>query len=252
MFRTSLALCAFVSLVLGVGAANANGWGGYYIGLNAGQGASEVDTTRTISGTGYFAVTSPPAIEAASAMLLDEEKTFVGGAQIGVNWPLGEFLLVGLELDAAGFGNDESAGLTVTYPCCAPATFTTTNSLEQTWLATGRLKVGLTFDWVMLYGTGGYAGADMTFTQTFSDTSFPVPLEVIENSEFRSGYSAGGGIEIMIESGASIRVEYLYLDLGEITATGPIAAATGASRTSTGRAEVTDQIVRAGINFQLD
>ena len=54
----------------------------------------------------------------------------------------------------------------------------------------------------------------------------------------------------MIESGASLRVEYLYLDLGEITAVGPISAA--ATHTSTGRAEVTDQFVRVGLNFQMD
>jgi opacity protein-like surface antigen len=53
----------------------------------------------------------------------------------------------------------------------------------------------------------------------------------------------------MIESGASIKVEYLYLDLGDITAVGPIASGT---TTSNGKAEVTDQVVRVGINFQMD
>ncbi len=247
MFGRSLALSAVVLLSLGIGAASANGWAGYYIGLNAGEGRSETDTTRTITGAGYFLASSIPAVESASAMALEEE-TFTGGAQIGVNWPVSEHFVIGVEFDAAGYGNDTSGSATVTYPCCVTQ-FTTTNSLEQTWLATGRLRLGLTMDFAMIYATGGYAGADMKFTQTFSDNDGPIALQTIENSEFRSGYSVGGGMEFLIESGASIKVEYLYLDLGEIEATGPIAVAT---RTSNGRAEVTDQLVRAGINFQLN
>ena len=133
---------------------------------------------------------------------------------------------------------------------CNPAsTFTVTNSLEQTWLATARLRLGVGNDWFLAYATGGYAGADMTFTQTFADTFTPILTQVVENSEFRSGYSVGAGIEVMIESGASIKVEYLYLDLGDIQTNGPIGNATTISN---GTAEVTDQMVRVGFNFQMN
>ena len=71
-----------------------------------------------------------------TGLLLDEE-TFAGGGQIGVNWPSGSFVF-GFEVDASGFGNDTSALSTLTYPTNAPDTFTVTNSLEQTWLATAR------------------------------------------------------------------------------------------------------------------
>jgi outer membrane immunogenic protein len=249
MFVRSLALGAVALLSLGVGAAGAHTWGGYYIGLNAGGGRSDVNTERLIGGAGYtFTAADITAVQNASAMVLDEQ-TFAGGAQIGVNWPLGEVVVVGLEFDAAAFGNDTSRSATAVYPSVGPATFTTTNSLEQTFLATGRLRLGLANDWGMIYATGGYAGADMKFTQTFSDTAGPVALQAIENAEFRSGYSIGGGIELMIESGASLRVEYLHLDLGEITSQGSIAVPT---RTSDGQAEVTDQLLRAAINFQMN
>ena len=249
MFRTSLALGAAVLLVFGASAANASGWGGYYIGLHAGQGEAESTTSRDIVGTDYFAASSITAIESASAMLLDEE-TFTGGAQVGVNWPMfGDHFFIGAEIDASGFGNDTSVTSTVTYPCCGPSTFTVTNSVEQTWFATARLRMGLTVDFGMLYATGGFAGSQIKFTQTFSDTYTPIPLQVIENDEFRSGYAVGGGIEIMIESGCSLRAEYLYLDLGDIENSGAIAVPTD---TSNGRAEMTDVLLRAGINFQMN
>jgi outer membrane immunogenic protein len=248
MIVRTLALGA-VAVILLVGGAGASSWGGYYLGLHAGHGKAESDTTRELSGAGYFDAVMTGEVEGASLMSLEEE-TLTGGAQIGMNWPVSEYFLFGLELDAAGFGNDTSGGATAGYSCCALTGFTTTNSVEQTWFATARARIGINTSWFLLYGTGGYAGGEIEFTQTFTDTLGPVPLQVIENSEFRSGYSYGGGIELMIESGASLRFEYLILDLGEITTAGPIGPA--ATHTSAGRAEVKDEIIRAGINFQMD
>lgn len=249
MFVRALALGAVVAvLAFATGASAAPKWGGYYLGLSAGQGSAENTTSRDIDGTGYFAADSITAIEAASAMTLDEE-TFIGGAQIGVNWPLGDVFVIGAEVDASGFGNDTSKSATGVYPCCGPTTFTTINNVEQTWLGTARLRLGVASGWFMLYATGGYAGGEVTFTQSFSDTFSPIPLESVENSEWRSGYSVGGGIEMLIESGASIKLEYLHVDLGDIEAAGTIAVPT---RTNAARAEVTDEIFRVGINFQMD
>lgn len=251
MFMRSLALGAVAVLPLAL-AANADGegtasWGGYYIGLNAGQGSADTDTDRVITNNSYFGGANLIAVEDESAMSLDEE-TFTGGAQIGMNWPAGAFVF-GFEVDASGYGNDTSGTSTLEYPGNPGTSFTVTNSLEQTWLATARLRLGVGNDWFLAYATGGYAGGDITFTQTFSDTFTPFPTQIVENSEFRSGYSVGGGIEVMIESGASIKVEYLYLDLGDIQANGPIASGT---TTSNGTAEVTDQMIRVGINFQMN
>lgn len=249
MFVRSLALGAVAVLPLAM-SATAEGtasWGGYYIGLHAGQGSSDADTDRTITNNAYFGGANLIAVEDESVMALSKD-TFLGGGQIGMNWPAGAFVF-GFEVDASGFGNDISSGSTLVYPTDAPDTFTVTNSVEQSWLATARLRLGVGNGWFLAYATGGYAGADITFTQTFSDTYTPFPTQVVENSEFRSGYSVGGGIEVMIESGASIKVEYLYLDLGDIQANGPIADGV---TTSNGRAEVTDQIWRVGINFQMD
>ena len=249
MFKRSSALCAMtvIALIVGVASASAASWNGYYLGLNAGYGMSQSDAARTIANNTYFAASSITALESASAKQL-EENTAIGGAQFGVNWNMGP-LVAGIEIDAAGFGNDASDQATVIYPCCGPSTFTTTSSLEQTWLTTARLRLAVPTDFALLYATGGYAGGDVKLTQTFSDTFSPIAAQSVSSSEFMSGWSAGGGIEIMIESGASIRVEYLYVDLGDIDAVGPIASGT---TTSQGRAAVTDQVIRLGFNFKMD
>jgi outer membrane immunogenic protein len=246
MFVRTAALCA--AALLSIATAGAQGWGGYYIGLNIGEGWAETDATRTVTNAGYFAASSVDQIEAASDMQLDED-SLNGGAQFGMNWPLGEFVVAGFEIDAQGFGNDTSDSATVDYSCCALTGFTTTTSLEQTWFTTARLRLGIANEWIMAYATGGFAGADATFTQTFSDTFAPVPLQTIESSEFLTGYAVGGGVEVMIESGASIKIEYLYLDLGEMKSSGAIALD---GSTSEGLADVTDQVARVGMNFKLN
>lgn len=247
MFVRSLALAATASLSLAPGA-HATGWGGYYMGVNAGLGTGKTETERTISANTYFAASSIPALEGASDMEL-EEKTFAGGVQFGMNWPFGEHAMIGFEVDVQGFGNDTMGTATVTYPCCAPATFTTTNTIEQAWFTSARMRLGFGGEWFMVYATGGFAGADITLIQTFSDTSAPIAVQSLETSDFRTGYAMGGGAEVMIEPGTSIKFEYLLLDLGDITAVGPIATGT---TTSNGRAEVRDKVVRIGVNFQID
>lgn len=248
MFVRSLALGAAASLMLAA-VAQAEGWGGWYIGLHAGTGSSETDTSRTIDPNAYFGAANRTAVENASRMTLDEQ-TFNGGAQFGVNWPLSEHFLVGAEFDASGYGNDTNgAANAIAYPGNPASNFSVSNSVEQTWLATGRLRVGVTTSWFMAYATGGFAGADIKFAQTFADTFTPIATQTVENSEFRTGYSLGGGVEVMIESGASIKVEYLHYDLGEIAANGPIAI--GAT-TSNGLADVSNDVWRIGMNFQMD
>lgn len=249
MFVRSLALAAAASLLLALGVkADGQGWGGYYMGFNAGIGTGEIDTARTITNNFYFLPSSIPAVESASRMELEEE-TFAGGVQLGLNWPFGTHAMIGFEADVQGFGNDPTGTKTVTYPCCAPDTFTTTNTIEQAWFTTARVRLGFGGEWLMLYGTAGFAGADITLIQTFSDTDGPIPVQTLETSDFRTGYSMGGGAELMIEPGTSLKFEYLLLDLGDITTVGPIALGT---TTSNGRAEVRDRIIRVGLNFQID
>lgn len=244
----SLALGAAVMLSLSP-VAGASDWDGYYFGVVASQGSSEANTTRAIGGTGYFADTSITAIQTASGMTLEND-TFAGGGLFGVNMPLGEWFIAGLEIDASGFNSETSKSATVIYPCCAPSTFTTGNAVEQSWVGTARLRLGLANDFAMIYATGGFAGGEVSLTQTFSDTfGTGIALQTLRNSEFLSGYSIGGGIELMIESGINLRAEYLHMDLGEIEVIGTIATA---AHTSTGRAEISDQFVRVGINFSID
>ena len=248
MFRQALvagalALGACVSI-----ASAQEGWSGYYVGVHAGHTGSTGDTTRILSNGGaYFAGTSITALQDASAMDLDDG-SYSGGASFGVNWDIDGFVM-GLEVDVDGVGSEMSQSATVVYPCCVPDDFTTSNSIEQTWFGTARARIGVGGGKALAYVTGGLAIADTKFSQTFSDTYTPIATQTISSSEIMTGWTAGAGLEVGIESGTSLKFEYLYLDLGEIEAVGPIAVG---GVTSTARADVVDHVIRAGLNFNLN
>src|SRR5690606_9214241 len=71
----------------------------------------------------------------------------IGGAQLGYNFQAGNFVF-GIEADISGTGIKG----TVTDP---DAGYRVTSRLD--WLATVRGRVGMAFDRVFLYGTGGLA-----------------------------------------------------------------------------------------------
>lgn len=105
------------------------------------------------------------------------------------------------------------------------------------WLATVRGRVGAAFDRVLVYGTGGFGYGE--FKSTVTATGFGSASA----SQSHGAWTVGAGIEVGITNNLSGRIEYLYVDTGNI----PLATIAGVSITD----RVQDSIVRAGLNFRL-
>jgi outer membrane immunogenic protein len=122
----------------------------------------------------------------------------------------------------------------------------------------------VTFDHVVLYGTGGLAigGIKTDITDGFVG---PLPLTFPatgSSTAVRAGWAAGAGIESALGNGWSIKAEYLHLDFGSITQS---ATGTGGSSVTFGNAvvsintaltpsfhaRITDDVVRVGVNYKL-
>jgi outer membrane immunogenic protein len=124
-----------------------------------------------------------------------------GGGTVGYNWQIDRYVF-GIEADAAAAdvstsvtGFDSDTGRNV--------------SLESKLrsLGTFRGRVGVTFDQVLLYGTGGFAWANQRFSASEAGDS-------ISDSKFRTGWAAGAGMEVMFAPHWSMKAEYLYRSLG--------------------------------------
>jgi outer membrane immunogenic protein len=167
-------------------------WTGFYIG---GQ-------------VGYEWGSSPSAAyTAATGALFEANPTIhpsgvVGGGHIGYNYQLSQFVF-GVEGDVngsdyAGSGNDLS-GLYLDH--------------SRTGIdASFRARVGVAFDRVLVYATGGGA-----YGSIISGTTYLATGASETNTVGRIGWTAGGGIEYAIDNNWSVRAEYRYTDYGYYT-----------------------------------
>jgi outer membrane immunogenic protein len=117
----------------------------------------------------------------------------------------------------------------------------------------------------MLYSTGGLAfGRVHSSTQIgFDNTAFGAPPGATSGSlsEFRFGWTAGGGLEWMLSGNWTAKLEYLYYDLGSASyATGGYAVDLGptnfsgfgvASLATSTTTRFNGSIARVGLNYKF-
>jgi outer membrane immunogenic protein len=230
-------------------------WTGFYVGANAGGawGHSDTHTSTIFSPTGYFATTSPPAINGVGAQSV-HTSGFTGGGQAGYNWQFGATVF-GLEADFDYLGLKGSTSGSALYPCCAPTNFTVTSSVKADWLFTFRPRLGFAADHWLLYVTGGLAVSQVKANFNFTDT-FATAAESAAVSSTKAGWTAGVGAEYALAGPWSVKVEYLHVDLGSVSVnstnltafTPPIAFPTNIYSHS---ANLRSDIVRFGFNYRL-
>ena len=139
------------------------------------------------------------------------------GAQLGYNYQMVSGLTFGAETDITFSGIDGAA---------AGGVFT------ADYIGTLRARIGYAFDRVLIYGTGGlaYAGGDLN-------------IGGLSNDRDHYGYALGFGIEGMLTSNVSARLEYIYTDFGGRTyqtVVGPV-----------GGIGFNASVLRAGVNYRF-
>jgi outer membrane immunogenic protein len=181
-------------------AAPYHSWSGFYIGIHLGAARSRLK-----------AGSIEP--EESDEITTDHDIGVIAGGQFGVNWQAGQWVF-GLEGDLGYLGLKNRA----TFPVGATPedAFQTKFGLYGT--ATGRL--GVSFDRLLAYAKGGFAFADIDH----SATDFEDPAESISFRKTRTGWTAGGGLEYAFAPNWSAKLEYLYMDFGDVTRPNPVDA----------------------------
>lgn len=172
-------------------------WSGFYVGLNAGYGWGQNDGVTmgfTDPGGTWFG----PCLAAGSCPggLSHSSDGFVGGAQIGYNWQIDQFLIGG-EADISWADIQGSTGIA-----------NGTVSTRADWLSTVRARAGVAIDRVLIYGTGGIAFTDMK-------TELNGPVGFSSDSQNLTGWTIGAGVELALTENLSMKGEYLYTDFGD-------------------------------------
>jgi outer membrane immunogenic protein len=192
--------------------------GGYatgFIGPTFGQ--SMATTSTTFTPTGYFVPSSVSAVNTAGIQILDQTKLLIGGG-FGFNMQSQTFV-ASVEADAEAMPLNSTLATTTRYPCCAPATFTITQTISTTYLITARGRAGFSAGPVLLYGTVGLATTRIDYDEFFTDT-LAGAREQAAVSDRRYAFAYGGGLEIRAGRHASVRGEFLRTDFGTVIAPG--------------------------------
>jgi outer membrane immunogenic protein len=224
-------------------------WTGFYIGGNVGYSWGRSRDTSTLTNTaGTVLFTSIDRSDLNGV---------VGGGQIGYNWQVQNWVW-GLEADIQGTGERSSRNFVCPTGVCSPpfgvlAVFpgaAVPVALDQKleWFGTVRGRAGvLVTPKVLLYATGGLAYGEVKSTETVG------VLTGFSNSDIRVGYTVGAGVEGVIGGNWTAKLEYLYVDLGKVSSsfltTAP--AFGGGVLTSNFSSRITDNVLRAGINYRF-
>ncbi|MFZ0355543.1 MAG: outer membrane beta-barrel protein [Pseudolabrys sp.] len=217
-------------------------WTGCYVGLNAGYswGRASVDGNAT----GLASLGLPTAFSTTL-----NPDGFIGGGQVGCNWQNSNAVW-GLETDFQGSAQKDSRISSAPFNINEGPSGNVTQNIEARlrWFGTVRARAGvLVVPTVLLYGTGGLAYGNVKLTDTISVTN--VGSTTFSTSSTRAGWTVGFGVEGVIPNAPAWtwKVEYLYIDLGSIngSAPDPLGGVVGWS------ARMTDNIVRAGINWKF-
>ena len=237
-------------------------WNGFYIGINGGYSWGRAGRDITFRD----AVTGVPLVAVAGTGGSNGSNLNGGlfGGQIGYNWQTSNWVF-GLETDAQWTGQrgSVSALCPATTAGCLPGltfvpagAFGTAATLDQKleWFGTFRGRVGIAVvPNVLLYATGGAAYGTLKTNlglAGFTPNGTPVAVTA-SSSDTRFGWTVGGGVEAMFASNWSAKIEYLYMDLGSVSSTAVFPTAAGIGLGATLNSRITDNIIRAGINYHF-
>jgi outer membrane immunogenic protein len=224
-------------------------WTGFYIGVNGGGAfgtSNDVIITETTN-AGALVVGAPwPGFGNFGT---HELTGGFGGGQIGYNWQApGSNWVWGIETDFQGASIKDDA--VATLPYIGAATVTAGASHKVEWFGTLRGRVGLAFDRVLLYATGGLAYGNSKYSVAFADSLGFVAAASDDST--RVGWVAGAGVEWAFAPNWSLKGEYQYIDLGRRTVTAPETlggAATIFNVSSEARTEF--HTGRIGVNYRF-
>jgi outer membrane immunogenic protein len=230
-------------------------WSGCYVGATAGTSSGRTDGFST---TGASTAGSPTTVVVPGGTPVSQSfnlSGFIGGGTLGCNWQAGMWVF-GIEGDGSATNKSGQA---------FPAVISLGNGvtvneadqfeMQERWLVTARGKLGLAGwlpwfgDKTMVYITGG--GAWAKIDSSLAVIGNPIPTG-FSQSDTRSGWTIGGGLEYALGYGWSAKSEFLYVDFGNWnTVTCTAGAGCPVGTITNMNVNLKDYIWRAGLNYKF-
>lgn len=255
-------------------------WTGFYAGGNLGYGwASDPSTLNDSTSTTLTRCdncdTPTPTltplgttVTAAAGTANVNPNGVIGGLQVGYNWQ-NNSIVYGLEADIQASGQSGSVSICDTAGCPA-GTGLATQTVKLPWFGTLRGRLGFTPSprW-LVYATGGLAVAEIQDSIAQGPVGGATGIAASIDTT-RAGFAVGGGVETALTDRWSVKLEYLFMGFGTISAGGTGAAATtttgacgfcraprileiiSTQTTGTVSTRIDDNIIRVGLNYHFN
>jgi outer membrane immunogenic protein len=260
-------------------AAAADGWTGFYAGINAGYGGWK-DPTVTYTPNDINAFLSTCGNQNGQGTCVPSASFKMSGAiaggQIGYNWRLNANWMLGIETDLDWSGIDGQSGPSnFVLNSVGPAFFVATEKVN--WFGTLRGRIGVVpVSPLLVYATGGlaYGGVkESAFLPTlgtglgggnanggFAYTCGPVTAQPNcfsgSSTQTLFGWTLGAGGEYALTSNVTLKAEYLYINLGH-SGVNSVATSTfgspGATPSSFNASfgDLSFSVLRGGVNLRF-
>ncbi|OGV48810.1 MAG: hypothetical protein A3F46_02310 [Legionellales bacterium RIFCSPHIGHO2_12_FULL_42_9] len=260
---------------------SSNKWTGLYAGINAGYIFSDnknVNIDPYLISSGGSIPATPLAIASAASATNSfslNNNGFIGGGQLGYIRNFHNHYVAGLEADIQGIaGASQNGASTSNVPFLvfsAASNLAVSKNIDYLGTLRGRLGYLLKPN-LLISGSGGLSYGGVS-SKTIIDQNLvgsPVDTEGANlnwgttgnYSNTRIGWTAGGNIEWMLRTNWSIKIEYLYYDLGTVTyndgtlvdtytATGALPGQPIFTNGVNTTVHFNGQFVRAGLNYHF-
>jgi outer membrane immunogenic protein len=196
-------------------------WTGFYVGINAGGVQSDVSWAN---------------VDLTGEPVNNDSFGFIGGAQVGYNVEMNG-IVVGAEATVSGTTLRDNFRSVVN-----PAAVTYSTDIRTIATVTGRMGIAAA-NHLLIYAKAGWAGANVSV----SGRQSAIP-DSFDFTEWRNGWTAGGGAEFKLSSTMSVGIEYGFIDLGSQNYTGTTAVGFPVAITNH---DVQIQSVTARLNLKL-
>jgi outer membrane immunogenic protein len=230
-------------------------WSGCYVGANAGAGGSGSNFTSSV-GSGSHLSNADAALVGGNGTGSNNDTGFTGGGQAGCNWQSGT-IVFGVEGDFDYFHSNPQFINNTNVLSDGVTPFTASQSLTTDFFATVRPRIGIAADRNLAYITGGAAFSRASYTQNYGDVPSGGAITsagsgTATGSKSLVGWTAGAGWEHAWADHWTFKLEYLYASFpGGVTASGAITDAAGGTNPLHGSADLTIQMLRAGVNYKF-
>jgi outer membrane immunogenic protein len=191
-------------------------WTGFYVGVNGGYAWGDDDDIDLY----YILRDGVTRQDRETKYDVGLEGAF-GGVQLGYNWQRNRYVF-GIEADIqASDISADASGRVVQKPNDVIEA-----DLDLEWFSTIRARAGIATGKSLFYITGGFAFGDASSKLVHDyDPAAPNVSDfrgVSTGDETLTGYTIGGGLEHAIDSNWSVKLEYMYVDLGGLSTRGTL------------------------------